>query len=58
MPDTADYIRIADEIIADVRSKKLKPGDKLPSIAELRRDVRGQPRRPSRWPTSGWRRCG
>ncbi len=35
MPITADYIRIADEIVADVRAKKLKPGDKLPSIAQL-----------------------
>jgi len=36
MPEVPDYWRIADEIIADVRSKRLKPGDKLPSIAELR----------------------
>lgn len=35
MPAIADYIRIADEIVADVRAKKLKPGDKLPSIAEM-----------------------
>ncbi|MFS8533421.1 winged helix-turn-helix domain-containing protein [Sphaerobacter thermophilus] len=35
MPATPDYIRIADEIVADVRAKKLKPGDKLPSIAEM-----------------------
>ncbi|HWG99981.1 MAG TPA: winged helix-turn-helix domain-containing protein [Pilimelia sp.] len=35
MPVTADYIRIADEITADIRAKKLKPGDRLPSIAEL-----------------------
>ena len=35
MPITADYIRIADEITADVRAKRLKPGDKLPSIAQL-----------------------
>lgn len=35
MPITADYIRIADEIVADIRAKKLKPGDKLPSIAQL-----------------------
>ncbi|MEV4843241.1 winged helix-turn-helix domain-containing protein [Micromonospora matsumotoense] len=35
MPITADYIRIADEIVADVRAKKLTPGDKLPSITEL-----------------------
>ncbi|MEO3748210.1 winged helix-turn-helix domain-containing protein [Plantactinospora sp. B5E13] len=36
MPEMPDYWRIADEIIADVRSGRLKPGDKLPSIAELR----------------------
>ena len=35
MPVTADYIRIADEITADIRANKLKPGDKLPSIAQL-----------------------
>ncbi|AVT29975.1 GntR family transcriptional regulator [Plantactinospora sp. BC1] len=35
MPATPDYIRISDEIVADVRSGKYKPGDKLPSIAEL-----------------------
>ncbi|MFI6822458.1 winged helix-turn-helix domain-containing protein [Micromonospora sp. NPDC050187] len=35
MPVTADYIRIADEIVADIRAKKLKPGDKLPSITQL-----------------------
>ncbi|GAA4575471.1 hypothetical protein GCM10023176_44830 [Micromonospora coerulea] len=36
MPEVPDYWRIADDVIADVRSKNLKPGDKLPSIAELR----------------------
>jgi GntR family transcriptional regulator len=36
MPDVPDYWRIADEVIADVRAGKLKTGDKLPSIAELR----------------------
>ncbi|MFC6015284.1 winged helix-turn-helix domain-containing protein [Plantactinospora solaniradicis] len=35
MPATPDYIRISDEIATDARSGKLKPGDKLPSIAEL-----------------------
>ncbi|MEG3632461.1 winged helix-turn-helix domain-containing protein [Micromonospora palythoicola] len=35
MPIIADYIRIADEIIADIRAKKLKPGEKLPSITQL-----------------------
>ncbi|MEV4662770.1 winged helix-turn-helix domain-containing protein [Micromonospora echinofusca] len=35
MPITADYVRIADEIVADIRAKKLKPGDKLPSITQL-----------------------
>lgn len=35
MPITADYIRIADEIVADIRAEKLKPGGKLPSITQL-----------------------
>ncbi|MCX5065296.1 winged helix-turn-helix domain-containing protein [Micromonospora lupini] len=35
MPQTPDYIRISDEIIADLRSGKVKPGDKLPSIADM-----------------------
>ncbi|SCL19215.1 regulatory protein, gntR family [Micromonospora pallida] len=35
MPITADYIRIADEIVADVRARKLMPGDRLPSITQL-----------------------
>ncbi|MEE6263057.1 winged helix-turn-helix domain-containing protein [Plantactinospora sonchi] len=35
MPITPDYIRIADEIVADVRAGKLKPGEKLPSITQL-----------------------
>ncbi|GIJ09338.1 winged helix-turn-helix domain-containing protein [Micromonospora andamanensis] len=36
MREVPDYWRIADDVIADVESKKLKPGDRLPSIAELR----------------------
>ncbi|SIM76990.1 winged helix-turn-helix domain-containing protein [Micromonospora cremea] len=36
MREVPDYWRIADDVIADVRSMKLKPGDKLPSIVELR----------------------
>ncbi|WP_446215543.1 winged helix-turn-helix domain-containing protein [Micromonospora sp. IBHARD004] len=35
MPQTPDYIRIADEITDDVRSGKVQPGDKLPSIADM-----------------------
>lgn len=35
MPTTADYIRISDQIAADIRAGKLKPGEKLPSIAEM-----------------------
>lgn len=35
MPVTADYIRIADEIVAEIRAKKLTPGEKLPSINQL-----------------------
>ncbi|MFF3864442.1 winged helix-turn-helix domain-containing protein [Micromonospora sp. NPDC001898] len=34
MPATPDYLRISDEIVADVRSGKYKPGGKLPSISE------------------------
>ncbi len=43
MPITADYIRIADEIIADVRARKLKPGEKLPSIAQIASNYRVSP---------------
>ncbi len=35
MPTTADYIRIADEITAEVKAGKYTPGEKLPSIAQL-----------------------
>jgi DNA-binding GntR family transcriptional regulator len=35
MPITADYIRIADEIVADIRAGRLVPGAKLPSITQL-----------------------
>lgn len=35
MPITPDYMRIADEIIGAVKASKLKPEDKLPSIAQL-----------------------
>ena len=38
MPTTPDYIRIADDIIAGVKAKKLKPEDKLPSIAQMAAD--------------------
>lgn len=36
MPESASYLQIADQVIADVRSGKLKPGDQLPSVAETR----------------------
>ncbi|MEV5693288.1 GntR family transcriptional regulator [Micromonospora globbae] len=36
MPESAEYLRIADDVIADVRAGKLKPGDRLPSVAETR----------------------
>ncbi|RIV41217.1 winged helix-turn-helix domain-containing protein [Micromonospora radicis] len=36
MREVPDYWRIADDVIADVKSKKLKPGDRLPSIADTR----------------------
>ncbi|MGW1062649.1 winged helix-turn-helix domain-containing protein [Micromonospora rubida] len=36
MREVPDYWRIADDVIADVRSKRLKAGDRLPSITELR----------------------
>ena len=35
MPATPDYLRISAEIIDKARSGKYKPGDKLPSIAQL-----------------------
>jgi GntR family transcriptional regulator len=35
MSQTPDYIRIADQITADVREGNVGPGDKLPSIAEM-----------------------
>ncbi|SCE97430.1 winged helix-turn-helix domain-containing protein [Micromonospora mirobrigensis] len=35
MPQTPDYIRISDEIIDDLHSGKVQPGEKLPSIAEM-----------------------
>ncbi|MEV4711547.1 winged helix-turn-helix domain-containing protein [Micromonospora sp. NPDC049374] len=35
MPQTPDYIRISDEIVSDVRSGKVRPGEKLPSIADM-----------------------
>ncbi|WBB96503.1 winged helix-turn-helix domain-containing protein [Solwaraspora sp. WMMA2080] len=35
MPAKPDYLRIADEIMADIRAGKYAPGDKLPSIAEF-----------------------
>ncbi|MFI9639850.1 winged helix-turn-helix domain-containing protein [Micromonospora sp. NPDC051925] len=38
MPTTPDYIRIADDIVAGVRARKLMPGDKLPSIAQMAAD--------------------
>ncbi len=40
MPTTPDYIRIADDIIAAVKAKKLKPEDKLPSIAQMAADYK------------------
>ncbi|WP_434741863.1 winged helix-turn-helix domain-containing protein [Micromonospora sp. SH-82] len=35
MPATPDYLRISNAIMDEVRSGKLKPGAKLPSIAQL-----------------------
>ncbi|QKW14998.1 winged helix-turn-helix domain-containing protein [Verrucosispora sp. NA02020] len=35
MPQTPDYIRISDEIVSDVRSGRIKPNEKLPSIADM-----------------------
>lgn len=40
MPTTPDYIRIADDITAGVRAERLKPEDKLPSIAQMAADYR------------------
>jgi GntR family transcriptional regulator len=35
MPVLPDYFKISNAIVADVKSGKLKAGDKLPSIAQL-----------------------
>lgn len=40
MPTTPDYIRIADDIIEAVRANRLKPEEKLPSIARMAADYR------------------
>ncbi|MBL6278190.1 winged helix-turn-helix transcriptional regulator [Micromonospora fiedleri] len=40
MPTTPDYIRIADDVIAAVEARKLKPEDKLPSIAQMAADYK------------------
>lgn len=36
MPRTPVYQQVIDDITASIRAGTLKPGDKLPSIAELR----------------------
>lgn len=35
MPRTADYKHIADEIRSCITSGQIRPGDRLPSIAQL-----------------------
>jgi len=35
MPTQPDYVRISDAYAAAIVSGRLKPGDKLPSIAEM-----------------------
>ncbi|WP_326551148.1 winged helix-turn-helix domain-containing protein [Micromonospora sp. NBC_01813] len=35
MPALPDYFKISNAIVADAKNGKLKPGDKLPSIAQL-----------------------
>ncbi|WP_428965289.1 winged helix-turn-helix domain-containing protein [Micromonospora fluostatini] len=40
MPESAGYLRIADDVIADVKAGRLKPGDRLPSVTETREDYR------------------
>lgn len=35
MPAVPDYLRISNQIMSEVESGKLKPGEKLPSIAQL-----------------------
>ncbi|WFE25298.1 winged helix-turn-helix domain-containing protein [Solwaraspora sp. WMMD791] len=35
MPAKPDYLRVADKIMADIRSGKYPPGSKLPSIAQF-----------------------
>ncbi|MFF0822800.1 winged helix-turn-helix domain-containing protein [Micromonospora carbonacea] len=40
MPTTPDYIRIANDIVAAVKARELKPEDKLPSIAQMAADYK------------------
>lgn len=37
MPESSEYFRIADDVIAAIKSGKLKPGDRLPSLVEMRK---------------------
>ncbi|GGM06628.1 MULTISPECIES: winged helix-turn-helix domain-containing protein [Micromonospora] len=37
MPESAGYLRIADDVITDVQAGRLKPGDRLPSVDETRK---------------------
>ena len=45
MPRTPDYRRILDDLKAQIDSGELRPGDRLPSISQLRQqyDVSAQP---------------
>ncbi|MET7468000.1 MULTISPECIES: winged helix-turn-helix domain-containing protein [Micromonospora] len=38
MPESAEYLRIAADVMSDVKSGRLKPGDRLPSVAQTRAD--------------------
>ncbi|WP_431907763.1 winged helix-turn-helix domain-containing protein [Micromonospora carbonacea] len=40
MPTTPDYIRIANDIVAAVKARELKPEDKLPSIVQMAADYK------------------
>ena len=42
MPRTPDYRRVVDGLKAQIDSGELRPGDRLPSISQLR-DVSAQP---------------
>lgn len=45
MPTTPIYQRLVDEVIADIRAGRLRPGDRLPTIEQYRQRY-GRPGQP------------